>query len=567
MSYLNEQMTKVLKKNISNALTQIPKGLELLAEDLGVNKGRVKMMIDPNTNKEISPDNFYTMEIFFMKNNVDVNLMGSLPEAYGDRLRYYVFKHHCTTAEFSEKTGIAQSYLFSFYNGSRIIAPKFKDRLCKVLSVKEFNTLNDYNDIDLEVPKDPNIVDKCNLSYNMELYKGKFTNFKILQNSVGIEKLNKFLSCSFDLTTSNMKKICKSFKKTQEEMLADNLNLNDERNIFGYWLAKQINKLRKTISGLADQTKIDQEYLVQLIRNEVFLKEEYLKSLAIALHVDEYGLWEAAPKEDHQLTHVEAITNLNRYVRDAIAEAGFSFKEFCELIGCPTGTMASSLYKNRLPTRFGNQIIDLLNLDLEKTEEPVEIKDDVVVDPVEINEGETAETTLGEAHPVSDDIDESEPEEKFYDSGRIVLNKGIPVMKKEDLLNGAKVSLKGTYTDRGAKDEATEEETSEKAAEEYSADPESDNYIPSFEEFKRKMYVEKAEEIVAKEKLLKDETSLKENLELVLNNMMDMNTELQIAFLEVMTSLTKDDTDFNREDNLTGKIERLHWLISHATKM
>lgn len=555
MSYLNEQMTKVLKKNISNALTQIPKGLELLAEDLGVNKGRVKMMIDPNTNKEISPDNFYTMEIFFMKNNVDVNLLGDLPTGYGDRLRYYVFKHHCTTAEFSEKTGIAQSYLFSFYNGSRIIAPKFKDRLCKVLTTKEFNTLNDYNDIDIDTPKDPNIIDKCNLSYNMELYKGKFTNFKILQNSVGIEKLNKFLSCSFELTTTNMKKICKSFKKTQEEMLADNLNLNDERNVFGYWLAKQINKLRKTISGLSDQTSIDQEYLVQLIKNEVFLKEEYVKKMATALHVDEYGLWEAAPKEDHQLTHSEddSLRDLNKYVRDAINEAGFTFKEFCELIGCSKSTMASSLYKGRLPKKFGNQIIDLLNLNLEKSEEPVEIEDDVVVDPVKIEEGETAETTVAEAHPVSDDINEPESKEEIRDYGRIVLNKDIHVIKKEDLLNGAVVSLKGRYTDRGAVEETTEEETSEETTEEYSGDPESDNYIPSFEEFKRKMYAEKAKEIVNKE-----------SLELVLDNMMNMNTELQIAFLEVMVSISKDDTDFNREDNIVGKIERLHWLISHT---
>ena len=139
------------------------------------------------------------------------------------------------------------------------------------------------------------------------------------------------------------------------------------------------------------------------------------------------------------------------------------------------------------------------------------------------------------------------------------------MIKKEDLLNGAVVSLKGRYTDEWEKvEETTEEEATEEASEEYSADPESEDYIPSFEEFKRKMYVEKAEEIVAKEKFLKDETSLKENLELVLNNMIHMNTELQIAFLEVMTSLVKDDTDFNREDNLTGKIERLHWLISHA---
>jgi hypothetical protein len=43
-----------------------------------------------------------------------------------------------------------------------------------------------------------------------------------------------------------------------------------------------------------------------------------------------------------------------------------------------------------------------------------------------------------------------------------------------------------------------------------------------------------------------------------------MNTELQIAFLEVMASISKDDTDFNREDNIVGKIERLHWLISHT---
>jgi transcriptional regulator with XRE-family HTH domain len=210
-------------------------------------------------------------------------------------------------------------------------------------------------------------------------------------------------------------------------MLADNLNLNDDRNVFGYWLAKQINKLRKTISGLSDQTGIDQEYLVQLIKNEVFLREEYVKKMATALHVDEYGLWEAAPKEDHQLTHSEdSLRDLNKYVRDAINEAGFTFKEFCELIGCSKGTMASSLYKGRLPKKFGNQIIDLLNLNLEKSEEPVEIKDDVVVDPVKIEEGETTETTVAEAHPVSDDIDEPESkEEEIRDYDRIVLNKDI----------------------------------------------------------------------------------------------------------------------------------------------
>ena len=126
------------------------------------------------------------------------------------------------------------------------------------------------------------------------------------------------------------------------------------------------------------------------------------------------------------------------------------------------------------------------------------------------------------------------------------------MIKKEDLLNGAVVSLKGRYTDRGAVEETTEEETSEETTEEYSGDPESDNYIPSFEEFKRKMYAEKAKEIT------------KESLELVLDNMMNMNTELQIAFLEVIASISKDDTDFNREDNIVGKIERLHWLISHT---
>ena len=382
MSYLNETMNKELKKNLRKELLSIPQGFKLLSEDLKMPESSLRSVLDLSNRREISPEDYSLIEIFLLKNNKDIDKLITLPNKYGDRLKYFVYKHGMSMTKFAEKIDISPSTLFSIVFRNSEIGDKYRDKMTMVLTNEEFNMLSSYNDININIPKDKSIIDSINVGWNIYCTKGKLDNLSKLSKITSLD-YDKLISGNFTLTDTRLKKISKYLKISKYDLLKDNLNLNDPLNKFGYWLAVKIYEMKNSIKEFSDRCKLDAQYIADIISNTCLIEDKDIKSIAMHLYVDQDALIKYIPKDNLELSPINKIQKLytrysvsskkgtnymtmdfNNIVREKIKESGFTFNEFCQYIGCNKNTLATAIRVGRLPIKYKEQIVELLDLHL-----------------------------------------------------------------------------------------------------------------------------------------------------------------------------------------------------------
>lgn len=385
MSYLNETMNKELKSNLRKELSSIPQGFKLLSEDLKMPESSLRSVLDISNRREISPEDYSLIEIFLLKNNKDIDKLITLPNKYGDRLKYFVYRHGMSMTKFAEKIDISPSTLFSIVFRNSEIGDKYRDKMTIILTNEEFNMLSSYNDININIPKDKSIIDSINVGWNIYSTKGKLDNLSKLSKITSLD-YDKLISGNFTLTDTRLKKISKYLKISKYDLLKDNLNLNDPLNKFGYWLAVKIYEMKNSIKEFSDRCKLDAQYIADIISNTCLIEDKDIKSIAMHLYVDQDGLIKYIPKDNLELSSIDKIKNLytkysttsnnekggisnmnknfNKIVRDKIKESGFTFNEFCQYIGCNKNTLTTAIREGRLPNKYKDQIVELLDLHL-----------------------------------------------------------------------------------------------------------------------------------------------------------------------------------------------------------
>ena len=389
MSYLPEKNTVTLKNNINTLIKNKSIDINELTEDLDVSRDTFNQIINVKSNREISPDMFASIEIYCLGNDIDIdNLLGPIPEKYGERLKYFIFKHHLTQSEFSRKCCISSATLWNMFADKIQIGNKYKERMCTVLEPKEFDLLSSYGDVTIPEDIDMNVVKGCNISWNMYGYLSKFHKFDLLFSELKISKkdYDKFVAGTIKLTKPKIKLIAKYLKCTEDDLTQDSLNLTNIKNRFGYWLASKIYAQNNSISMFADRCLIDENYLADIIKGECLIKDKDIENIAIHLGVDPDAFVQICPESDMDLVPIaEEKMTLNEIVRARIANLGYTFKEFCAVMDINYNTMATALHSGKLPLKNRDDVILELDLQdrfpLSNTKDSV--KEEVVEKPVQ----------------------------------------------------------------------------------------------------------------------------------------------------------------------------------------
>ena len=367
MSYLPEDNMIALKKNIKDQLI-LNKHVDTdeLLNALGYSKDVFNRIINEKSNREVSPEMFQSIEIFAVSNNIDTkNFCGDLPETYGDRLKYFIYKHYLNQSEFSRRTYIPTSTIWNLLNGSIKISNKYKDKMCKVLTVEEFNLLSPYGDTTIPKTTDINIVNGVNLSWNMYRLVPKFFKYENLFRDlkINIKNYNKFIAGTVRITKPQIKIIANHFDCKESDLTEDSLELLNPKNRFGYWFATKLYNMNNSISMFADRCNLDPNYIADIIKGECLIKDNDIRKIANYLEVDPEGLLEICPKTDMDLLPIaENKLTLNEIVRARISNLGYTFKEFCSVMDVNHNTMATSLHNGRLPKKNREDIIRELDL-------------------------------------------------------------------------------------------------------------------------------------------------------------------------------------------------------------
>lgn len=402
MSYLPDINMTFLKNNVGSLVKDKRIDINELLIDLDMSRDVFNKIINTKSNREISPEMFQDIEIFCMKNNIKVDgLCGPLPEKYGERLKYFIFRHYMTQAEFSKKTKIPSSSIWNMITDKMQIGNKYKDRLLVVLRPDEFNLLSSYGDISIPEDTDKTVVNACNLSWNMYKYANKFFKWDLLLKELKIDAkdCDKFLAGAIKLTKPKIKIIAKQLKCDEKDLLEDSLNLNNIKNRFGYWLAAKIYKQNNSISMFADRCNINTDYLADIIKGECLIKDRDIKSIAVHLGIDPDGLVQVVPKTDLDLVPIaEAKMTLNEIVRARIANLGYSFKEFCSVMDINHNTLATSLHNGKLPLKNKEDIIRELDLqdrfpEFKEIEEEPKVAEDMMQTDDILDQPETITTS------------------------------------------------------------------------------------------------------------------------------------------------------------------------------
>ena len=366
MSYLPEANMIALKRNINTLIKNKSIDINELLKDLGISRDVFNKIINIKSNREISPDMFYTIEIYCLTKNIETeNLLGPLPEKYGERLKYFIFKHYLTQSDFSKKCRIPSSTLWNMITDKSQIGTKYKDKICIVLKPTEFDLLSSYGDVTIPDITDMNVVNGCNLSWNMYKHASKFFKYDPLIKELKIDSKDKdkFLAGTIKISKPKIRIIAKYLKCDESDLTQDTLNLINIKNRFGYWLASKIYSQNNSIPMFADRCNIDADYLADIIKGECLIKDKDVKNIAIHLGVDPDGLLEICPKTDLDLLPIaEEKMSLNEIVRARISNLGYTFKEFCTVMDVNHNTMATSLHVGRLPKKNRNDIIRELDL-------------------------------------------------------------------------------------------------------------------------------------------------------------------------------------------------------------
>jgi len=525
---------KTLKTNVVRELYKVNKGFDLLAKDLEMEKNDLKVLLNPNEDTKITPENFYTIKIFFEKHNLDTTLIGEDLPANG-------------------------------------------------------------NSVEINVDKNEKIIKCINIAYNMYTLKDKRTNFKKLAEMCGVEKMNRFLSGHFSPTDDFIQIIADDLKVDQSALLNDSLNLNNDMNKFGYWIAYKLYNLKKSFSDLVDNTKLDEDYLLKIIRNEVLLKEKDAPAIALCLHVEAKTVLQLAPKSEDKLCKICKIevkksddkvtkatrpkkistkseTSVNDLVRSKIAEAGFSFKEFCELIGVKTTVLGGALYRGKLPDEFADVInkelgLNITSISVAKTPSK---KNTLVAPEIIIKEAtpvvsippvKNCDTTIKPIKEEEKEMTEDERIEESIDETMDKLKEKRPTV--DNLSDDSKEEKKEK---EGKKDDMSTyyQNLYQSAFRDHFG---LFGYLPGFAPpYSDGVFNPYTQNTNNTNNMATPNSQLQEDLNLVIEELMNMEYSKQCSFIKIMSSCLDRPEQINEEDSIVGKIERLAWVIKHSKK-
>lgn len=370
MSYLPKENMIILKTNIKDRLVCNRNiNIDELLDDIGCPKDVFSRMINVKSNREISPEIYQYIEVFCIKNNIDTeDFCGDIPAEYGNRLKFFMFKHYLNQSEFSRRTLIPTSTLYDMIVGKIRISNKYKEKMCKVLSEDEFDKLSSYGDITIPETTDVTIINGCNFSWNFYKNSPKFISYAKLFKEIKVDEyavndISRFAAGNIKLTKPKLKAVAKYLKCNEEDLTKDSLNLYNLRNRFGYWFATKLYELHNSIKMFADRCGLDPEYIADIIKGESLIRDEDIENIANHLNVDPKGLLKICPKQNMELLPIsEENMSLNEIVRYRISNLGYTFKEFCDIMDINSSTMASSLHKGRLPKKNREDVIKELDL-------------------------------------------------------------------------------------------------------------------------------------------------------------------------------------------------------------
>lgn len=388
MSYLPINNNIALKSNIRALIENECIDTDELLEDLDMTKDELDARLDPYSKREITPDMYYKIHVYLMKNNLDyIELLGDLPEKYGERLKYFVYSHYMTMSEFSRKTSIPTSTLFNLYSGKINISPRYKNKLCIVLTNDEYKKLSSYTDIDLNIERSKGVIDGMNFSYNLYNIKPAFFNPDRLIKALNINNINKddFYVGKINLTPTRKRKIAEYLKvpiEVIEDLTKDNLELGNPLNKFGYWFALQLYNSSNPIVVFAQRCKLDVQYIADIISGQTLIRDEDIKNIANHLEVEKEALYNAIPHDDEELLPMKKdVKKENNMVTKKKNNSKYkveiskiihnklhmSVKDFCGLVDINYFTFVSAINRGTLPEKNRQVIIKELGLNDDTT--------------------------------------------------------------------------------------------------------------------------------------------------------------------------------------------------------
>lgn len=386
MNYLPEKTNVVLKSNIKKLINDGSINVSDLCDEMKITTDEFNARIADDSGRELTPTMFYDLFIYAIKNNIKVNLLGDLPDSYGDRLKYFIYEKGMDISEFARRTDMPVNLLFNMSIDKRSVCNRHKEKLCKVLTEDEFNKLSPYTNIDLNIKREKEIINGINFAYNIYiLNNNKYFSPEMMVKGLNIKDtdVNKFLVGKINITPVRKRKIARYIKVpitdvAGNNLFKDTLNLASPLNKFGYWMASKLYAENNSIILFAERCNLEVNYIAAIISGQRLINAKDVKNIADHLSVDPEGLINVIPKTDEELMPFRIIekennnmvdnfdlnNDFNKRIRTIIERKGYGFKEFCKAMDINSNTFTSALHRGRLPLKNQELVIKTLGLDM-----------------------------------------------------------------------------------------------------------------------------------------------------------------------------------------------------------
>lgn len=383
MAYLPEGNNVTFKNNVASLIDTKEIDLDELLEDLEISQDELEARLNPHSKRELTPNMYYRIHVYLLKKDLDYeNLLGDLPETYGERLKFFIYGHYMTMSEFSRKTGIPSSTLFNMYSNNINISSKYKKKMCNVLTEDEFSKLSSFTDVDLNIERDQAVIEGINFSYNLYQIKPSFFNPERLMKVLNIHNINMddFYVGKVKLTSARKKKIAEYMKVSVDELenlTDDSLELGNQLNKFGYWFALQLYNMSNPIPVFASRCNLDPQYIIDILSGQTIIKDCDVKNIANHLEVEKEALYNIMPHTDEELlpmkkperkektmaTTKKKKTAYNKDICNIIHnKLHMSVQDFCGLVDVNYFTFMAAINRGSLPEKNRKVIIKELGL-------------------------------------------------------------------------------------------------------------------------------------------------------------------------------------------------------------
>jgi transcriptional regulator with XRE-family HTH domain len=383
--YLPETNNVTFKNNVASLIDTKEIDLDELLEDLEISQDELESRLNPHSKRELTPNMYYRIHVYLLKKDLDYeNLLGDLPETYGERLKFFIYGHYMTMSEFSRKTGIPSSTLFNMYSNNINISSKYKKKMCNVLTENEFSKLSPFTDVDLDIERDQAVIDGMNFSYNLYKIKPSFFNPERLMKVLNIHNINmdEFYVGKVKITPARKKKIAEYMKVSVDELenlTNDSLELSNPLNKFGYWFALQLYNMSNPIPVFASRCNLDPQYIIDILSGQTIIKDCDVKNIANHLEVEKEALYNIMPHTDEELLPMKPEkkerkekksmatakkkTAYNKDICNIIHnKLHMSVQDFCGLVDVNYFTFMAAINRGSLPEKNRKVIIKELGL-------------------------------------------------------------------------------------------------------------------------------------------------------------------------------------------------------------